>query len=76
MHDFSILNSPLLIPPVIIRMGKPGCRKTKLTLIGLASRYIMEAVLSNRFIPALCPCAAERETFLFFYTAMKYVKIL
>ena len=32
---------------VIILMGKTGCQKTKLTLIGLASRYIMEAVRVN-----------------------------
>ena len=38
---FKGLKTPLLIPPVIFRMGKTGCQKTKQTLIGLVSRYVI-----------------------------------
>lgn len=45
MHDFSTLDPPLaLIPPVTIGTSKTRCQNTKLTLIGLVSCYIMDAV--------------------------------
>jgi hypothetical protein len=74
VHDFSILNPPLLSRPIIISLSKTGCQKTKLNIIGLASRYIMEAVRPNWFTPPLGRCGTKHKVFLFFHATMKYLK--